>query len=145
MADDAQEHRQLVRAAAEPQRIIAEIIDDSDQEGVPIPDEARRLAFMADLHLYRGARYYTKGPAPCAVEYAAVPGERRGRVATGTEVTVLGAKVHRVKGNRYVAIRIESTCAAGYGWINICRERTRFVVPREEGRPRDNPRRSRPY
>ena len=142
MADDAQEHRQLVRAAAEPQRIIAEIIDDIDQEGVPIPDEARRLAYMADLHLYRGARYYTTGPA---FAYAAVPGERRRRVATGTEVTVLGARVHRVKGKRYVAIRIESTCAAGYGWINICRERTRFVVPREEGRPRDNPRRSRPY
>ena len=102
-----------------------------------ITDEAVQVALLAGLNLSLGAKFFTMGPQPCAVEYTGVPGERRGRVRTGTEITVLEAKVHTLYDYRYVAARIASTFEDGYGWINLCREETRFVVPTTEARPQD--------
>ena len=121
--------------------------DTIDTTAGGIPPEAIDAARLAGLTLAIGTRFYTMGPQPCAVEYSDVPGYKRGCVETGTEVSVLGAKAHRFRGSTYVAVRIDSLFEAGHGWINICRDRTPFVVPITEPRP-DNPRyrrRSNPY
>ena len=120
--------------------------DDHDR-GDDVDDPAIQIAARAGLTLFVGARFYTRGPQPCAVEYSGVPGERRGRVETGTEVTVLEYKVHVRRGYSYVAVRVNSNFEDGYGWINICREGIRFVVPMSEPRPRNPPSwgRSGPY
>ena len=116
--------------------------DDPGEEpdrGDDVDDPAIQIAARAGLTLFVGARFYTCGPQPCAVEYSGVPGERRGRVETGTEVTVLEYKVHVRRGYSYVAVRVNSNFEDGYGWINICREEIRFVVPMSEPRPRNPP------
>ena len=93
------------------------------------------------------SKFYTRGPFPCAIEYSDVPGQKRGRVETGTEVTVLEYKVHVRQGYSYVAARVDSNFGDGYGWINICCEGIRFVVPISDTRPRNPPSwdRSSPY
>lgn len=106
------------------------------------PEEAVQAALLAGLDLFPGAKFFTRGPKPCAVEYSAVPGQRRGRIATGTQVEVLEVKAHVVGDYVYVAARIRSTFGSGDGWINLCREHERFVVPVAEPRPQDA--RSRP-
>ena len=68
--------------------------DDHDC-GDDVDDRAIQIAARAGLTLFVGARFYTCGPEPCAVEYSGVPGERRGRVETGTEVTVLEYLIKR--------------------------------------------------
>ena len=116
-------------------------------DGAQVSEDAVDIAARAGLTLALGERFYTKGPVPCAVEYTGVPGERRGRVETGTEVIVLDTKVHRIRGYSYVAVKIHSQFEDGFGWINICREDIRFVVPITEERPTNPPSwgRSRPY
>ena len=120
---------------------------DEPDRGDAVDDPAIQIAARAGLTLFVGARFYTCGPKPCAVEYSGVPGERRGRVETGTEVTVLEYKVHVRRGYSYVAVRVNSNYGEGYGWINICCEGNRFVVPISEPRPRNPPSwgRSNPY
>ena len=118
---------------------------DEPDRGDDVDDPAIQIAARAGLTLFVGAKFYTRGPQPCAVEYSGVPGERRGRVETGTEVTVLEYKVHVRRGYSYVAVRVNSNFEDGYGWINICCEGTRFVVPMSEPRPRNPPGRSNPY
>ena len=121
--------------------------EDEPDQGDDVDDPAIQIAARAGLTLFVGAKFYTCGPQPCAVEYSGVPGERRGRVETGTEVTVLEYKVHVRRGYSYVAVRVNSNFEDGYGWINICREGIRFVVPMSEPRPRNPPSRGRsgPY
>ena len=101
--------------------------DDHDC-GDDVDDRAIQIAARAGLTLFVGARFYTCGPEPCAVEYSGVPGERRGRVETGTEVTVLEYKVHVRRGYSYVAVRVNSNFGDGYGWFNICSEWGRYSV-----------------
>ena len=90
---------------------------------------ATEVASLAGLDVYPGARFFTKGPRPCAVEYDGVPGNRRGGLPKGTQVVILEALVHVISERRYVAARIHSTFGSGYGWINLCCENQRFVMP----------------
>lgn len=117
---------------------MAEDSAQETQQRSLVSEEAVEVALLAHLDVHPGARFFTRGPQPCAVEYSAVPGERRGRVATGTEVVVLEAITHTLYGYRYVAARIASTYGDGDGWINLCREDQRFVVPVSEPRPGSN-------
>ena len=100
--------------------------------------DAVEVARLAHLDVHVGATFFTKGPKPCAVEYSAVPGVRRGRIATGTKIVVLEAKTHTCDGYRYVAARIASTYGVGDGWVNLCRDAQRFVVPTTESRRGSN-------
>ena len=139
MAEDAEGLQQSGSSAVAIRGYSASFDDSADT--LSWSSEVVGVAEMAGLHLVRGARFYTMGPQR---EYTDVPGERRGVVAAGTEVTVLGAKLHRWFGRRYVGVRIKSAIAEGYGWIYICKESTPLVAPISARRPRGNPRRSRP-
>ena len=91
--------------------------------------EATEVAWLAGLDVYPGARFFTKGPRPCAVEYDGVPGNRRVALPEASQVVILEALVHVISEKRYVAARIHSTFGSGYGWINLCCESQRFVMP----------------
>ena len=107
--------------------------------------EAIEVGRLAGLDVYPGARFFTKGPRRCAVECDGVVGNSRGgyvgaTLLEGTEVVILEAVMHVISERRYVAARIHSVWGGGYGWIMVCCETRRFVIPERSMRDRSRAR-----
>ena len=100
--------------------------------GVAAVGEVAEVLAMAGLHdLQVGSIVATVGPKPCAVEYSACPGSRRGRLPDNLVVEVLELRLHKVRGLRYVGARFtswhEGPELGAMGWLNLCCEHRPFV------------------